>query len=94
MAEIRWLPEALDGLKRLHAFIDPHSPQAAVRAIKTLVAAAESLAALPDLGRPWDLDTDFRELPVRFGARGYVIRYRNFEDQVFVVRVWHALEDR
>lgn len=37
---------------------------------------------------------DFRELSVKFGARGYVIRYRYIDDQMFLVRVWHALKDR
>ena len=37
---------------------------------------------------------DFRELSVKYGARGYVIRYRPIDDEVFIVRVWHTLEDR
>ena len=37
---------------------------------------------------------NFRELSVRFGARGYVIRYRYVDDVVVIVRAWHALEDR
>jgi len=94
MSLLKWLPDALDDLKRLHAFIEPHSPQAAIRAVNTLVEAASSLVEFPERGRPWDMETDFRELPVRFGARGYVIRYRAHEDQVVIVRVWHALEDR
>ena len=94
MAVVRWLPEALDDLKRLYEFIESHSSQAADQAVNTLIAAAESLAEFPEKGRPWDLEQDFREQPVRFGARGYVIRYQTFEDQVIVVRVWHALEDR
>ena len=94
MGEIKWLPEALEDLKRLLAFIEPHSPQAAVRAVRTLITAAESLTDFPERGRPWDLETSFRELPVRFGARGYIIRYRIFEDRVFIARVWHELEER
>jgi plasmid stabilization system protein ParE len=94
MSNLRWLPDALDDLKRLHAFIEPHSPQAAVRAVNTLIEAADFLLEFPEKGRPWDLEMDFRELPVRFGARGYVIRYRYYEDEVIIVRLWHALEDR
>lgn len=94
MAVIRWLPDALDDLKRLHEFIEPHSPNAAIRAVNTLIDAVDSLAELPEKGKPWDTDPNFRELPVRFGARGYVIRYRLFDDQVIIVRVWHTLEDR
>ena len=93
MATVKWLPETLDDLKRLHAFIEPHSPAAARRAADTLIEAADSLAEFPEKGRPWDLEMDFRELSVRFGARGYVIRYRYVDDVVVIVRAWHALED-
>jgi toxin ParE1/3/4 len=94
MTNLRWLPEALDDLKRLYAFIEPHSPNAAKRAVDTLIEAAHTLTESPEKGRPWDLEMDFRELSVRFGARGYVIRYRYTDDEVIIVRVWHALEDR
>ena len=94
MATIKWLPEALDDLKRLHAFIQQHSPDAARRAVNTLIDATDSLAEFPEKGRPWDLEMGFRELPVPFGARGYLIRYRYVDSAVFIVRVWHALEER
>ena len=94
MARVRWLPDALDDLRRLYEFIEPHSPRAAARAVDTLVEAAESLGEFPEKGRPWGIESGFRELSVRFGARGYVIRYGFFEGEVIVVRVWHALEDR
>lgn len=94
MRIVRWLPDALDDLKRLYAFIEPHSPTAASRAVDTLIHSAESLTEFPEKGKPWDLEIDFRELPVKYGARGYVIRYRFIDDEIIIVRVWHALEDR
>ncbi len=94
IAVIRWLPEALDDLKRLYAFIEPHSLKAARRAIDTLIEAVGTLAEFPGKGRPWDLEMSFRELSVRFGARGYVVRYRYVGGEVIIVRIWHALEDR
>ncbi len=94
MVILKWLPEALDDLKRLHAFIEPHSPDAASSAVNTLIEAAESLQEFPEKGKPWELEMGFRELPVKFGARGYVIRYQLHDDQVIIVRVWHSLEDR
>ena len=48
MAVVRWLPEALDDLKRLYELIEPHSPQAADQAVNTLIDAAESLAEFPE----------------------------------------------
>lgn len=94
MAVVRWLPEALNDLKRLHAYIKPHSPSAAKRAVVTLIEATDRLAEFPEIGRPWDLEMEFRELPVRFGARDYIVRYRYVDDEVIIIRVWHALEDR
>ncbi|PHS37620.1 MAG: plasmid stabilization protein [Robiginitomaculum sp.] len=94
MAALKWLPEAQDDLRRLYAFILPHSPQAASRAIDVIIEGVDGLIDFPELGSPWEPDTDFRELPVRFGAKGYVVRYRLFEDQVIIARVWHSLEDR
>ena len=94
MAVLKWLPAAQDDLARLHAFIEPHSSKAAVRAIRTIVNAAKSLEEFPEKGKPWVAELDFRELVVNFGARGYIIRYRLFADEIIIVRVWHSLEDR
>lgn len=94
MMRVRWVPEALDDLKRLHAFIEQHSSEAAIRAMETLIEAAGSLANFPEKGRPWDLKNNIRELLVGFGARSYVIRYRNHDEQIIVLRVWHSMEDR
>jgi plasmid stabilization system protein ParE len=94
MVRLIWLPEARDDLKRLYEFIHPYSPDAAARAVQRLVTSVESLIDFPQKGRPWAVDPNFRELSVSFGARGYVIRYRETENQLVIVRIWHALEDR
>ena len=94
MASIQWLPDARDDLARLYAFILPHSSEAAQRAIETILKAVDSLVQFPQSGRPWEPDIKFREKPVQFGAKAYVIRYRLFEDKIIIVRVWHGLEDR
>ncbi len=94
MATIKWSPAARDDLQRLYKFIEPHSQDAAARAIQTLVDAADSLTDFPEKGHPWEHNGDFRELSVRFGTRGYVIRYMIYDDAVVIFRVWHGLEDR
>lgn len=93
MTTIVWLPNSLDDLQRLYEFIAEHNASAAARAISTLLEAVESLKDFPEKGRPWAAEPDYRSLSVRFGARGYVVRYRLFEEQVIIVRAWHALED-
>lgn len=94
MAIINWLPEAKDDLRQLYNFILPHSSQAASRAIDTILENVSVLAKFPETGQPWEPGTDYRELHVRFGAKGYTVRYRLFEEQVIIARVWHRLEDR
>lgn len=94
MRPLRWLPEALEDLRCLHAFIEQRSPAAANRAVHTLVTSAERLQQFPEIGRPWEAEPAFRELPVKFGTRGYGIRYRLLDEQVVIVRVWHSLEQR
>lgn len=94
MKTIKWLPEAREDLQRLHEFLSLYSQNAATKAIHKLIAAVDSLKEFPEKGRPWDLEMNFRELPVTFGARGYVIRYRITDNEVVIVRVWHALENR
>ena len=94
MPDLVWLPAARDDLQRLYEFIEPHSPEAAARAVNSLITSAETLRDFPQKGRPWQPDPEFRELSVSFGARGYVIRYREHGSQVVIVRVWHAREER
>lgn len=94
MTEIRWSPAAKTDLQRLYDFIAEHSEEAAQRAVMTLVNAADTLIDFPQKGRPWEHDDMSRELLVRFGSRGYVLRYRYSDNVVFIARVWHAREER
>ena len=94
MSIIKWLPEAKIDLQRLHDFIQPHNPDAAQRAILTLIEATDHLGKFPEAGRPRGSNMGYREWLVRFGAKGYVIRYRIFEDQIIIIRIWHGVEGR
>lgn len=51
-----------------------------------------SLSEYPLRGRP--INPSLRELTVRFGRDGYIIRYEVSESEVMVTRIWHSLEDR
>ena len=88
-------PAALTDLERLHAFLAPKNPRAAERAAKTLVNAVQSLATLPERGRPAGI-TNMRELIVRFGRSAYVLRYSYSAQagEVVVHRIWHGRERR
>ena len=88
-----WTAAARADLIRLRSFIDPHNPEAARRAAETLQKGAKLLIAHPAIGKRVEGRQD-RELFIPFGQRGYVLRYRQENQTVFVLRVWHGLEKR
>ncbi|HUL12708.1 MAG TPA: type II toxin-antitoxin system RelE/ParE family toxin [Methylococcaceae bacterium] len=55
--------------------------------------AAQLLITHPGIGKRLEGRQD-RELFVPFGQRGYVMRYRLDGDDIVILKIWHALEDR
>ena len=88
---------ARQDLSRLREFIAEDNPAAAQRAAARIKAASILISQQPLLGRivraPANLSLDVRELPVAFGASGYLIRYQILPSEVRVLRVWHAREN-
>jgi plasmid stabilization system protein ParE len=78
---------------RLNDFLAEKSPSAARRANRAIAEAILSLRTMPERGYP-SRRIGWRELVVRFGRDGYVIRYRVEPGAVFVARIFHGLEDR
>ena len=96
MAQIKWLPEAVSDLHRLHSFLEEHDHKTAVSAAGRILEGVKLLKTTPRLGRPMpNNDVKRRELSMSFGAGSYVIRYR-FEnkDTVVIIRIWHSKENR
>ena len=91
---VRWLPAALDDIRRLYDFLLDKAPAAAGRAARAIRAGADRLVDSPEIGRPLADRTDRRELVIPFGAGAYVLRYRIHDDKVVVIRVWHNREAR
>jgi len=77
----------------LREFIESHNPDAARRAAESLKKAAQILMTHPGIGKRIEGWQD-RELFVPFGQRGYVMRYRLDGDDIVILKIWHALEDR
>ncbi len=95
MAEVKWLPEALDDLERLFAFLREKNPSAAVRAAQTILDGADLLLTSPRLGRPMPDQTQRRELFLPFASSAYVLRYMlEGDDTPVIIRVWHNREVR
>ena len=90
----KWLNEAEQDVARLHAFIARVSPLAADKALLEIFDEVDRISGAPEIGRMWPEDPNYREWLFRFGASGYVIRYRIFENTLYISRIWHGREDR
>lgn len=94
MRQLVWLPEAKTDIERLYGFLMDKNPAVAERAIRLIQQGAERLLDFPELGQPMQDDTERRELFLPFGAGAYVLRYRLYEDELVIIRVWHGRELR
>jgi plasmid stabilization system protein ParE len=93
MPRLIWTPPALRDMARLHAFLKPKSPDAAVRAVRAIRQGVRLLAVHPEIGKPsQDMPAGFRVWPIDFGSGGYVALYRYDEGQVTILAVRHVKE--
>jgi hypothetical protein len=53
------------------------------------------LQEFPDLGMPTE-DADIRQIVVRFGSSGYIVRYAAMpaDRNILITRIWHGREAR
>jgi toxin ParE1/3/4 len=88
-------PEAVLDVERLRSFLDQNNPDAARRALALIWTAVERLQDFPALGMPTE-DADIRQIVLRFGASGYIVRYVIVPEtrDILVTRVWHGREAR
>src|SRR5260370_39316506 len=76
MAQVVFSRNAASNLDRLYRFLSEKNPQAAARAIMTILERLGTLSRFPRIGRV-DLErSDTRELFMPLRATGYVARYR------------------
>jgi plasmid stabilization system protein ParE len=88
-------PDAVADVERLRTFLDQVNPEAARRAMAAILTAIERLQEFPDLGMPTS-DADIRQMVVRFGASGYIVRYTVIAAtaDILITRIWHGREAR
>ena len=88
-------PDAVEDVERLRLFLDRHSPAAAQRALTTIWRAIERLQEMPELGMQ-TADSELRQIVVRFGASGYIVRYAVLAESqdILITRIWHGREAR
>lgn len=93
MPQLIWSPEALADVQRLYRFLAEKNPDAARREASAIREGMQILADHRGVGRPVDdMDPEFQEWPISFGASGYVALYRLQQDVALVVAVRHQKE--
>ena len=92
MREIVWLDSAVNDVVRLREFIAKENPSAAKKSAEAIKDAAQRLIEAPSMGRPVKDLPQFRDLLTRFGAGGYVLRYRVHSETVYIVHIRHYRE--
>lgn len=87
--------DAVDDVARLRTFLDHVNAGAARRALEVIWTAIERLQDFPALGMPTD-DPEIRQIVVRFGVSGYIIRYVVLAESgdILITRIWHGREVR
>jgi plasmid stabilization system protein ParE len=88
-------PDAVEDVERLRLFLDQHNPDAAQRALAAIWQAIERLEEFPNLGMQTH-DAELRQIVVRFGASGYIVRYAVLAEaqDILITRIWHGREAR
>lgn len=90
--ELKWTSKALSDLARLYEFLAPLNQRAAANTVKSLTSAAVSLLVNPRIGGKLE---EFEPREVRRILAGhYEMRYEIQESTIYVLRLWHAREDR
>ena len=92
---ILFSPDAVEDVERLRSFLDQNSPGAAQRALASIWTAISRLQEFPNLGMATG-DADIRQIVVRFGASGYIVRYAALPgtEDILITRIWHGREAR
>jgi len=91
MPSLKWTPQSMRDVARLHGFLTSRNKDAAQRAIRAIGQGAWSLSRFPEAGRPIEgLADDFREWVIEFGGGAYVAQYRFDSSEVVIlaVRAW------
>lgn len=93
MPRLIWSRHALDDVARLHAFLASKNRDAARTAVRAIRSGVKSIERHPEIGRPADdMEPEFREWPIEFGAGGYVVLYHYDGSEAVILAVRHGRE--
>jgi plasmid stabilization system protein ParE len=91
---LEWSTAALLDLERFAEFLHERHPKLATVVASEILAKAESLVALPHLGRPIAGRDEYREIVLRVIGADYVFQYRVTPERVVILRIFHSRENR
>ena len=90
---ISYSPEAVEDLQRLREFIEVKNPQAARKAATSIINGINQLKSFPLIGTEVALAPDPEAIrDIVIGK--YIARYLVFENDIYVLRIWHHKENR
>ena len=93
MPQLIWSPAALRDVQRLYRFLATKNIDAAKRAAGAIRKGVKVIELQPGIGRPIaDMEPEYREWLIEFGASGYVAKYRLEGDLAVVLAVRHQKE--
>ncbi len=90
--KIQWTSKASADLVRLHEHLRPVAPNAASRVVQQLARAPDRLLDFPRLGEKLEA-YEPREVR-RIIVGDYELRYEIADATIFILRLWHARENR
>ena len=93
MPRLKWTPQSLQDVARVHDFLAPKNREAAKHAVKAIRQGLKLLGKHPEMGRPTEeLPTEFRERVIEFGSGAYLALYRYDGKEVVILAVRHGRE--
>lgn len=93
MPRLKWSPQSLQDVARLHDFLASKSRDAANHAIKAIRQGLKLLEKHPEMGRPVEeLLPEFREWVIEFGSGAYVALYHYDGKEIVILAVRHGRE--
>lgn len=94
MPTVIWTKTALADTDRFVNYLAAVNLEAAARAAQLIRQAGDSLSNNPKRGPMVQGAPGIRKLPVPFGQNGFVIHYAILDDEVVILRVYHARQNR
>ena len=89
---LRWAQAGYADLRRIHEFLEPVNAMAAARVVRAVASRVRRIPAQPRLGEKL---AGFENREVRrVLVQRHEVRYESAGSDIYVLRVFHTLEDR